>query len=220
MITRNKTMSFLLLLMLLLSSCKSEVSNRIELSTHELFAEDNVVAKIHIEENKTEYIEVKYEGLEEYNISYHIWNNGVMIVNEDKILNIKLSEIHGISFEVFEREGMIQVLTGIYSESGEMGGTYPIEDIKEYDLNRINESNFNSKTSFASNGDIFLWGVHENKESNGIYELNEYEIPFEKKSKWSILFYLSPTDDEQSFIVQGRFFLHLFQQKVVIQVQN
>lgn len=127
-------------------------------------------------------------------MQYQLWKDGQLFLVEDKILNLNLVDYEGFSFELYESAGNLEVLSGLYTESGENGVRYPIEDIENYNLNRIIETKVIENYTIENGEEIFIWAIHEIKEGSGINEMNENEYDVASKSNWSIIFSLVPSE--------------------------
>lgn len=127
-------------------------------------------------------------------MKYQLWKDGQLFLVEDKILNLNLVDDEGFSFELYESAGNLEVLSGLYTESGENGVRYPIEDIENYNLNRIIETKVIENYTVENGEEIFLWAIHEIKEGSDINEMNENEYDVASKSNWSIIFSLVPSE--------------------------
>lgn len=187
-------MILFLLTLVIFTACQKDLDNEVELISHELFEDDNVVAKIHIDKNSSEYIQVNYDGIQRFDIVYQVWLDGELLDVEDKILDFELSKNKGFSFELFESEGKINVLMGLYTESGENRLTFPIEQIEDCKVEKIIESTHDDDYKSNDDAEIFLWGVHKLKEGSGINEMTENVYDVAENSTWSIIFLLVPVE--------------------------
>ncbi|MDF1618673.1 hypothetical protein [Petrocella sp. FN5] len=189
--------SFILTLIVLLTFCKSSTDDGISINSRELFDEDNAIARVHIDKSKTEYIEIDYNGTNKYNVTFQLWKNGKLFADEIKVFDIELNELYGISFEVNERKGVLQIVTGLYFGSGENRFIYQAHAVDDFDIDLLSESvilkNGKLKQNQDQNQDIFLWGIHENEISTSYSEPLGDELEASKKTSWSILVYLCPS---------------------------
>lgn len=205
MYIKIKKLYWILILLItgILVACNNNNSNdngikvyneEIKVNSQELFSDSNRIAKIHVKDNTSEYITVDCSDSQEYTMQYQLWKDGQLFLVEDKILNLNLVDYEGFSFELYESAGNLEVLSGLYTESGENGVRYPIEDIENYNLNRIIETKVIENYTVENGEEIFLWAIHEIKEGSDINEMNENEYDVASKSNWSIIFSLVPSE--------------------------
>lgn len=190
-----KRLILILLTLVIFTACQSDLDNEVEFISHELFEDDNVVAKIHIDKNTSEYIQVSYDGIQKFDIVYQVWLDGELVDVEDKIFDLELSEYKGFSFELFESEGSIEVLMGLYTGSDEYRLTFPVEQIEDCKIEKILESTHDNDYKSKDDEEIFLWGVHKLKEGPGIDEMFENKYDIAKNSTWSIILLLVPVEE-------------------------